>query len=142
MTREELEKFALSLGGVHCGCPFRDDFTTLVMRHADSGKWFGIYMPAPVKSLIKGAGQEKAAALSDFFNGAKRAFVVCLKCQPELSAVLQQNYVGVLPAYHMNKRLWISVILGCDVDRGTVEKLITLSYDITNVRARREKERM
>lgn len=129
MTREEIEKYALSLGGVHCDCPFKDDFTSLVLRHKQSGKWFGIYMSAPVKSLVKCAG-EGGDRLAVMLDGRERACVLNLKCPPELSFALFQNFSGIVPAYHMNKRLWISVVLDADVDDGTIKNLITLSYDV------------
>ena len=130
MTREEIEKFAYSLGGVQCDCPFKDDFTSLVLRHRGSGKWFGVYLSAPVKSLIKCAG-ERGDGLSAFLGDRERAFVLNLKCPPELSFALCQNFYGIMPAYHMNKRLWLSVLCDSDVDEQTFLKLITLSYDIT-----------
>ena len=48
--------------------------------------------------------------------------------------MLQQNYAGIVPAYHMNKRHWISIIPCADVPDSQAEQLITLSYDMTAAR--------
>jgi len=53
-----------------------------------------------------------------------------LKCVPELSLVLRQQYKGVIPAYHMNKKHWNSVILSKDVPDDEVYRLIDISYDL------------
>ena len=135
MTEEDIKKFVLSLGGAKCDYPFEDDFKTFVMRHSASKKWFGIYISAPVRSLLRDERGEKREAIARFCGGKDNIFVVCLKCEPELSLILQGNFNGVVPAYHMNKRHWISVIPGFDVPDGQIEQLITLSYDITAARA-------
>ena len=87
-------------------------------------------MSAPVKSLIKCAG-ERGERLEGILSGKEHVFVLNLKCPPELSFALTSNFYGIVPAYHMNKRLWISVIEQSDVDEETLKKLITLSYDLT-----------
>ena len=135
MDNEDIKKFVRSLDGAVCDYPFEDDFETFVMRHGVNKKWFGVYISAPSASLLRDCGDSKRAALIHFLGDRKRAFVVCLKCDPELSTVLQQNYAGIIPAYHMNKRHWISVVLCADVPDGQTEQLITLSYDITAPRA-------
>ena len=135
MSEEDLKKFVRSLEGAVCDYPFEDDFETFVMRHGAGGKWFGVYISAPADSLLRSCDGEKRAALMRCLGGKKRVFVVCLKCDPELSYILQQNYAGIVPAYHMNKRHWISIIPCADVPDSQAEQLITLSYDITAARA-------
>ena len=134
MKEEDIKKIACSLGGGY-DYPFKDDFKTFVLRHKGSKKWFGVYISAPFSGLV---GEEpfKGEALAGCCKGG-RASVLCLKCPAELSHILRGQYAGVLPAYHMNKRCWISVVPGADVPDGQIEELIKLSYDITSPRARR-----
>ena len=38
---------------------------------------------------------------------------------------------GILPAYHMNKKNWITVLLDGTVAKQNVKKLIKMSFDLT-----------
>lgn len=49
-----------------------------------------------------------------------------LKCRPELILDLQDRYTGIVPAWHMNKRHWITVYLDSDVP---VAKIVELVHD-------------
>lgn len=59
--------------------------------------------------------------------------VMNLKCHHALIGELLLRK-GVLPAYHMNKEHWISVLLTeeCELSREEVISLIDLSYELTN----------
>lgn len=52
-----------------------------------------------------------------------------LKCDPDLNLELRQEYDGIIPAFHMNKRHWSTVIFGRDVPDEMLYKLIDNSYD-------------
>lgn len=120
MTESELTAFALSLAGTAADCPFAEKDGALVLRHADTKKWFGLLLSVPRRYFGEGEGSE-----------------VCLnaKCPPELSAMLRQSYAGVLPAYHMNKERWVTVRLG-GVPEEEVKNVLLLSRELT---ARRPK---
>jgi predicted DNA-binding protein (MmcQ/YjbR family) len=53
-----------------------------------------------------------------------------LKCDSELSLALRQQYEGIIPGYHMNKKHWNTVIFEKDVPDEEIYRLIDLSYDI------------
>jgi predicted DNA-binding protein (MmcQ/YjbR family) len=55
---------------------------------------------------------------------------VNLKCEPELSELLQEKYTAVKPGYHMNKRHWITLTLDDSVPDHEVSYLIDLSYKL------------
>lgn len=55
---------------------------------------------------------------------------VNLKCEPELSELLQEKYTSIKPGYHMNKRHWITITLDGSVPYHEVRFLIDLSYDL------------
>ncbi len=113
-------EFANALPSARSDRPFEGDFFTTVLRHSDTGKWFGLLISVPDKYYAGGG---------DGLN---------LKCPEELAHILTSEYSGIIPAYHMNKKLWITVMLDSDVPREEIFKLIRLSYDITAVKSKRE----
>ena len=112
MTQQELFAPAKSLGTV--SYPFEGHPETAVLRHGERGRWFGVWLNVPGR----------------YFGGQGSEFALNLKCPPELSAMLRQNFAGILPAYHMNKTHWITVRPAL-VPREEIEKLLRLSFDLT-----------
>lgn len=53
-----------------------------------------------------------------------------LKCDPALAEILRQNFVDVIPGYHLNKRHWNTVVLGASVPDSQIEELVRHSYEI------------
>lgn len=85
-----------------------------VFRQPASRKWFAAVMDVPRKSLD--------------LTGEGIADVMDLKCGPVLvGSLLAQD--GFLPAYHMSKSSWISVLLDETVPDEQIFPLIELSYD-------------
>lgn len=107
MTVEELHRFALTLPGAWDAMPFRtppyEDYCVFYVGK----KWFGLL------------GEDDA----------RRPFLN-LKCDPAESDRLQRLYSGITPAWHMNKRLWITVRLDADVSDEAIRKLVTASHDL------------
>ena len=54
--------------------------------------------------------------------------IVNLKTDPEESEVLQRIYPSIIPAWHMNKRHWISVGAGEGVTERVLEELVEDAY--------------
>ena len=128
MQKEELFAFARSLAGVAVDFPFKDDFETAVFRHADTRKWFGIWLAVPRRWFAAGA---------DGADGESTGAEFCLnvKCPPDLVPLLLQQERGVYPAYHMNRTHWVTVRLSeCAAE--TVQQLVRLSYSLTAGKAR------
>jgi predicted DNA-binding protein (MmcQ/YjbR family) len=57
--------------------------------------------------------------------------VLNLKNIPEMIGGLRMK-TGILPAYHMNKEHWITVLLDGTVAKQKIFDLIDISYDLTN----------
>lgn len=55
---------------------------------------------------------------------------ISLKCDPQLSKVLQEKYETVMPGYHLNKKHWITVVLTGQLPLDEVKGLITHSYSL------------
>lgn len=53
-----------------------------------------------------------------------------LKCPVERVTELQDKYQGVLPAWHMNKTHWITVLLDSDVPAEEIKILVKQAYDL------------
>ncbi len=54
--------------------------------------------------------------------------IVNLKVTPEDGLALRTGYDEIKPAWHMNKRHWISVHPGDGIDQALLEELVTESY--------------
>ena len=72
-------------------------------------------------------------------DGKGRADVVNLKLDPEEVYAVREMYASILPAYHMNKRHWVSVILDGSVPQDFCELLIEKSYSATQSGRKRKK---
>ena len=101
MNVEEFRDYCLSFPGVTEGFPFGGD----VLVFKVMGKMF---------------------ALSDIekFEG------INLKCDPERSMILREEYEEIQPGYHMNKKLWNTVSTHGRVDDKLMKELITHSYEL------------
>ncbi|GGZ28126.1 hypothetical protein GCM10007049_21300 [Echinicola pacifica] len=55
---------------------------------------------------------------------------VNLKCDPERAIELREQYNGVLPGYHMNKKHWNTVSFGADVPDPRVLEMVDHSYEL------------
>ena len=85
-----------------------------IMRRDDNGKWYGAILTCKRKTLT-GCGDGKVEVLN-------------LKAKPEVvDKLIERN--GFYRAYHMNKKLWFSVMLDDGVDFEEIKRLIRESFD-------------
>ncbi len=54
-----------------------------------------------------------------------------VKCEPEWRDFWRNAFASVIPAYHMNKKYWNSIILDGTVPPGDIRRMIGESYDLT-----------
>ena len=87
---------------------------TAVFRHEDNQKWYAILMRIPWDRLDKGR------------EGLVEA--VNLK-HDQVADLLSQN--GIYPAFHMNKRYWISLALDDSLSDEDVLDLLEISWNLT-----------
>lgn len=90
------------------------------LRHAASGKWFAAIMLEMPRKVIG-------------LPGEGRADILNLKCDPLLVVSLVDG-VRYLPAYHMNKQHWLSLVLDGAIPEGELRSLIDLSYGLVSRR--------
>ena len=97
-----------------------------VLRHRDSGKWYGLIMDVPRNKLgLPGPG---------------RVDVLEVKGDP-VSGGSVMGLPGILPAYHMAKGSWLSVLLDGSVPPALVFALLDGSYNATAPAQHRSKPR-
>lgn len=82
-----------------------------------AGKWYAIVMNVPRCRLAGQSGDDPVDVLN-------------VKVSPlMLGSLLEQK--GFLPAYHMSKKSWVSILLDGSVDGETIKALLEMSYDLS-----------
>lgn len=56
--------------------------------------------------------------------------MINLKCDPDESLALQDIFSAIKPAYHMNKKHWVSVYIDGTVAQSEVERLMDNSFKL------------
>lgn len=87
-----------------------------VLRHNGNGKWYGLIMNVPKIKLG--------------LSGEESVDIIDLKCDPGVISLLR-NEQGTLPAYHMNKEHWITIVLDSPFPKEEIYNLIDWSYNLT-----------
>ena len=107
MKREEIIQYCLSLPNTYEDYPFPEDNVSVTMKHIKNNKWFALIMKVNDKLYLN------------------------VKTNPDYSDILRSAYSYIIPAYHMNKEHWNTIIVDENVDKELVEELIDQSYELT-----------
>lgn len=111
LTRRELIEYCLTFPGAYEDYPFDGDSAAAdawaLMRHHKNHKSFAF--------IFERGG---------FVN-------INLKCEPMYADLLRSVYPCVIPAYHMNKVHWNSVILDGSIQKEELFAWIAQSYELT-----------
>lgn len=111
---KEIRKFIKEEYGTELEFLWDDSPACAIMRREDNGKWYGAILTCKRKTLT-GSGDGKVEVLN-------------LKAKPEVvDKLIERN--GFYRAYHMNKKLWFSVMLDDGVDFEEIKRLIRESFD-------------
>ena len=127
MIREDFFRMIWEIYGIEPDYPFAGDFETAVFRRKDNLKWFAVCMSIASEKIGVGA-------LGDLD-------IVNLKCTDDDRERLAEAE-NVRPAYHMNKKRWLTVIL--DENDEFDPELITLvqkSYELTSPKRTKSKRK-
>lgn len=115
MNREQLLDWVRMQYGTEPEYLWPDSPDSAVLR-GGSGKWYGIILRVSRARLgLPGPGD------ADILN---------VKCAPTIVDALHTQ-PGFLPAYHMNKRHWISILLDSTVPDEDLLDLLSASHRIT-----------
>lgn len=104
--REEVIEFCLTLNEAYEDKPFRDPNWT-VIRHRANRKVFAWIFEREGHIWIN------------------------VKCDPQWRDFWRDAFASVLPAYHLNKEHWNSVILDGSVPEDDLKRMIEESYELT-----------
>lgn len=92
-----------------------EDNNHATIKTTNSKKWYGIFMSIPYKTL----GLDKGEKID----------VLNVKLNPELiESLIDKKHF--FPAYHMNKKYWITILLDSDTDLNLVKSLIDESFKL------------
>lgn len=70
-------------------------------------------------------------------------FRVNLKCDPERAILLREEFPSIIPGYHMNKKLWNTVIVDGSFSDDFFRELVDDSYDlIVNGLPKKDREKL
>ena len=122
MTRQEILDYCREQYGTEPEYPWADTPLAAVLRHRDNAKWYGLLM-----EVSGGKVGLETDAKTDILN---------LKGNPD-DIVHIQEMPGFAPAYHMNKKNWLTVILAEIADPEVVFRLLDKSYDMTAPKRRK-----
>lgn len=101
--------------GIKPDFPWNDD--NGVFRHLDTRKWFSLIMYVSIDALLKNGDGHMLNIINLKIDTSKR---------DELYEI-----DGIYPAFHMNHKTWISVVLDDTIRDEKVMELVTCSFDLT-----------
>ena len=101
--------------------------TNAVFRHVDNKKWFALVMDVSHETLG--------------LPGDSEVTVMNLKVDNPFFRDMVIREEGIMPAYHMNKQHWITILLDGTVPEDRVFELLEMSYLATAPAAKKEKVR-
>jgi len=71
-------------------------------------------------------------------SGIESFSSINLKCEPEYAIELREEYDGIQPGYHMNKKHWNTVLTDGSVPDELIYELIDHSYELVTRGLRRK----
>lgn len=107
MERKEIIEYCLELPNTYEDYPFPEDRFSATIKHINNNKWFALIMNVKDKLYLN------------------------VKTDPDYSDILRNTYNYIIPAYHMNKEHWNTIIIDKNVDKNIVRELINQSYELT-----------
>ena len=126
MNKYEFASYIEDFYGIKYDCPFEDELDAWVFRHPDNKKWFALVMTIKKSKL--------GIDSNEYID------VVNLKCAPEIMDDLWQER-GIFPAYHMNKKHWLTLCLDGSCDDETIKFVINISHTLTKKKIKKTKSR-
>jgi len=116
ISRTEIFQYANKKYGTKPDYPWMKLPGYAVLRHSDNTKWYG---------LIANVSRKKLQ-----LDGDEIVAILNVKCDPILIGSLRMQD-GILPAYHMNRLNWISILLDGSVDIDMIYSLLDMSFELT-----------
>ena len=125
MTREQILTYCSEQYGTEPEYPWADTPLACVLRHSECPKWYGLVMEITADRLGR--------------SSHERMDVLNIKGDPD-DIVHIREMPGFAPAYHMNKKHWLTVILPEISDPEVVFRLLDKSYLLTGKLPKRKEK--
>lgn len=125
MDRFELTKYISETYNADIEFMWESSPNSGAFRHRENRKWFALIMDVRRDRLG--------------LSGEDVVFIVNLKCDPLMQGSLCMEE-GILPAYHMNKKQWISVLLDGTVPDEMIKQLVEMSFQLTDIKPKKRKQ--
>jgi predicted DNA-binding protein (MmcQ/YjbR family) len=122
ISREEIFAYAKEKFEGEPDYPWNKYPDYAVLRHKKTNKWYGLIMAVP---------RDKVG-----LTGAGSVEIINVKGEPELNAALRSQE-GILPAYHMNREHWLSIVLESTLAKDKIFDLLDMSYELTKKKTRK-----
>ena len=103
LTVQQAEQYLLNKPEAKLDYPFGDEVKVFKVKHK-------MFATLALGKMGKGDGQGHPSEKSDWWMN--------LKCDPDEAVMLRDIFPSVIPGYHMNKRLWNTVILDGSIPKG------------------------
>lgn len=129
MDRDGVLDYALSRYGTEPDFPWKKWPEYAVLRHRLNRKWYGLVMTVP-RSVLGLDDVTGAAQIGGGLPAGATVDIINVKCEPGI-VYLSKDTPGVLPAYHMNKENWVSVLLDGTLPDDRVTDLLDASWRLT-----------
>lgn len=116
MNQEEVRAYISQTYGAEAEFLWAKTPNSMIFRHGDNKKWFAAVLDV----------QRSRMGLS----GDGVLFVLNVKCDP----IMIGSFIhepGFFPAYHMNKKNWLSIALDGSADDEKIRLLLDVSYELT-----------
>ena len=138
--RKKITDYIAEQYGVTPEFPWEKYDRNAVFRHQENKKWFALIMD--VKRNVLGPKALETSGSGKKMHGKDEVVsVINLKIDDVVLRDMLISENGILPAYHMNKLHWVTVLLDGSVSESHVHDLLEESFHATKPSTRRKKDR-
>ena len=114
--RAEMEAFAKEHFGTEVEHLWARSPSDGILRRKDNGKWFAVFMTVDRSRLG--------------LSGTGRTDIMNIKSSELMTGSLLEEG-SIIPAFHMNKKKWLTVLLDGSASVQLAEGCLKMSYDMT-----------
>lgn len=100
LNEKQAERYLLNKPEVKLDFPFGEEVKVFKVKNK-------MFATLSLGKMGKGYGKDNGEVISS----EKSDYWMNLKCDPDEAIMLRDIFTAVIPAYHMNKRLWNTIIL-------------------------------
>lgn len=108
LTFEQAEQYLLSKPEASLYYPFGDEVKVFRVKNK-------MFATLALGKMGKGDGDRKDWWLN-------------LKCEADEAIMLRDIFPAIIPGYHMNKKLWNTIILDGSIPQGEIERMMDNSF--------------